>query len=61
MAEKKMRILQWMIALTLTCGNVAATGQEASESSPIGDWKLKAIYDKFEVSAVSAHGTEGPL
>ena len=49
MAEKKMRTLQWMMALTLACvDGVVATGQEAHQPSPIGDWKLKAIYDKFE-------------
>src|SRR5579863_1199534 len=44
-----MRISQLMIALTLAFVNgVAATAQEVSQSSPVGDWKLKAIYDKFE-------------
>ncbi len=44
-----MALLQLMTALTLACVNtVAATAQEASQSSPVGDWKLKAIYDKFE-------------
>ena len=49
MAKNTMRILQSMMALTLAVVNGgAATGQEASQLSPIGDWKLKAIYDKFE-------------
>jgi hypothetical protein len=36
-------------ALTLACLNpVAAAPEEPSQPSPIGDWKLIAIYDKFE-------------
>ena len=46
---KKMRVLQLLTALALACVNsVAASAQQASQPSPIGDWKLTAIYDKFE-------------
>jgi hypothetical protein len=49
MAKHKLRILQWIVALMLACvASAVATGQEANQPSPIGDWKLKAIYDKFE-------------
>ena len=44
-----MALFQLMTALTLACVNtVAATAQQASQPSPIGDWRLAAIYDKFE-------------
>jgi hypothetical protein len=36
-------------ALALACVNCgAAPAQQASQLSPFGDWKLTAIYDKFE-------------
>jgi hypothetical protein len=42
-------LFQLMTVLTLACVNtVAATAQQASQPSPIGDWRLAAIYDKFE-------------
>ncbi|WP_194459811.1 lipocalin-like domain-containing protein [Bradyrhizobium sp. CCBAU 53421] len=47
--EDKMRILPVTTGLTLaflTSG--AAAAQQASQLSAVGDWKLTAIYDKFE-------------
>ncbi len=44
-----MRILPFVTGLTVVClSSGAATAQQTSELSLVGDWKLTAIYDKFE-------------
>ncbi len=44
-----MRALSWLTGLMIaSVSSGAAIAQQASQLSPIGDWKLTAIYDKFE-------------
>lgn len=54
---RMMRVLQLLTALMLACGDsVAASAQQESQPSPIGDWKLTAIYDNSRMDVFEILG-----
>ena len=61
LSHRKIRPLRSLTALMLSCvTSAAASGQQATQPSPIGDWKLTAIYDKFEDGHLRNTWGDGP-